>query len=77
MAVQPSPTNLAAAYNSYNYLGCYLDNDAYDPALRVLNANGYAATDANTIETCIDACRVKKYAYAGMEFGNEVNPEPI
>ncbi|KAK5079625.1 hypothetical protein LTR70_006492 [Exophiala xenobiotica] len=64
MALQPAPTNLATAYDTYTYQGCYLDNDAYTPAFRVLNANGYAATDTNTIETCIDACRRLKYAYA-------------
>ena len=76
MAVNPTPTNLATTYNTFNYVGCYLDGNGYAPDnFRTLNG-GTTPADYNQVtfdvQVCIDVCRGKGFKYAGMEYGVEV-----
>jgi len=70
-----APTNLAAPYNTFTYQGCYTDNLGF----RALGALGSVpgAPASVDVQTCIDACRAARYAWAGIEYSYEVPSLPI
>ncbi|XP_041463096.1 scavenger receptor cysteine-rich type 1 protein M130-like [Lytechinus variegatus] len=50
-----------------SYLGCYGDN----PQARLFTGTSYVDSTRMTINDCITFCRLRDFAYAGLELGSE------
>ena len=63
----PSSTpTVVASSGTFNYLGCYFDQES--PRVLISQANG-DATVAMTVEDCTQTARLGGWQYAGVEFG--------
>ena len=50
---------------------CFVNSDTNDARILSQPKNVTGGQFLNSVETCIEACRVANYPYAGVEFGVE------